>query len=102
MKPRIDKLEDHQVKFVQSLKQGDQIVATETLQNILFALKEKETSIYMMRCMCFDLINTVLKHAYKLGVIYTSEDVKDLVEFRSLKDLEDKVQVLLVKICDKR
>lgn len=91
--------EEYKVKFEQSLKQGDRVVAKETLKNILNNLMEKETSAHMLRCMSFDVINTVLKNISHLRLIHSVDDVKALAEFRSLEDLERKLSILIVKIC---
>ncbi|RIU94851.1 helix-turn-helix domain-containing protein [Oceanobacillus picturae] len=91
---------DAQAKFSQSLKQGDKIVAEETLKIIMQHVKEQGTSIYMLRAMCFDLINVVLKNMRELDLSYKTEDVKALVEFSSLSDLEYKINFMIASICE--
>lgn len=92
-------MEDH-AKFVQSLKQGDQIVAKETLKTIINNLREQDTSIDMLRAMCFDLINTILKITMDLGLKYHKEIVKNLVQFKSLEDLEDTINIMIYYVCE--
>ncbi|MFC4025043.1 helix-turn-helix domain-containing protein [Oceanobacillus longus] len=92
-------MNDH-MKYVQSLKQGDQTVAIETVSFILQRLKEKDISVHMLKCMCFDIINVVLKRISELGMIHSVNSVKDLIEFQSLEDLEERLHIWIEKICN--
>lgn len=91
--------QEDQVTFVQSLKQGDQVVAKETLKSIMINLREQDTSIHMMRAMCFELINTILKTMLELGIEYNKEITKKLVQFKSLEDLEKTINIMIVHVC---
>lgn len=96
---------EHQVQFTQSLKRGDQIVAYEALAAIIKNLKMKNISTHMLKCMCFDIINTVLKVISQLSLPINVEDMNKITEFSTLDDLEKKAQKLIVNICanvDKR
>ncbi|WP_188454955.1 helix-turn-helix domain-containing protein [Virgibacillus oceani] len=91
---------DDQAKFIQSVKQGDAVVARETLNTIFSNLKEQNASTYMLRCMCFDIINTILKNTLELGINLGTVQVKRLTEFKSLEDLEHTLNILLTDICE--
>ncbi|GIN73397.1 putative HTH-type transcriptional regulator YtdP [Bacillus sp. J14TS2] len=91
---------EEQMKFIQSLKLGDQVVAKETLKNITNNLREQDTSIHMLRCMCFDIMNTVIKNILELRLNHSVGDMEALVEFQSIDDLEKKINVLIVNICE--
>nr|WP_276282949.1 AraC family transcriptional regulator [Virgibacillus indicus] len=91
---------EDQAKFIQSLKQGDKIVARETLKNIITNVKEQDASLYMLRCMCFDIINTVLKNTLELGISFSVEQIQSLTEFKTLENLEEILNKLIVDICD--
>lgn len=90
---------DKQVQMVQSLKLGDQVVAEEALKNLIQNVKEKNISIYLFRSMCFDIINTILKSISELGLVHNVDEVQQLVEFKTLADLEEKGLVLIADIC---
>lgn len=90
---------DDQAKFIQSLKQGDQVVARETLEKIINSFREQDVSIHILQAMCFDLINTLLKNTFDLGLSHDQEDVKKLVEFKSLEELEYTINRLIVYVC---
>ncbi|WP_066190607.1 helix-turn-helix domain-containing protein [Gracilibacillus timonensis] len=91
---------DDQAKFSHSLKQGNKAVAKETLAVIMKNFKEQDISIYMLRAICFDLINIILKNMVNLGLSHKTDDVKALVEFNSLEDLEKKINFMIVYICE--
>ncbi|HLR75487.1 MAG TPA: hypothetical protein VK077_09450, partial [Virgibacillus sp.] len=52
---------EKQIKLAQSLKQGDQIVAKQTLRSIFEELTNKNLTIQTLKCVCFDIINTIVK-----------------------------------------
>jgi len=91
---------DNKVKFVQSLKQGDRIVALETLDTIITDLKNKDISIYSLKTMCYDIINIVLKNTSEMEIMINDEMIKPLIEFYSLNDLEEKLTLFINQICD--
>lgn len=88
------------MKFMQSLKQGDFDVSYEAFKHMIGSLFAKELSIEIVKCVCFDVINTVLKTVLDLGLHSLVGDIKALVEFRSVEELEKKIQNLMVSICD--
>ncbi|MEH7272949.1 helix-turn-helix domain-containing protein, partial [Neobacillus vireti] len=90
--------EEH-IKFVQSLKQGDQIVAIETLKHIFEDVVKKDLSVQMVKCICFDIINTVLKVAVEMGLADKTYDMNKVVDFNSIGELERHLQPLIIDIC---
>lgn len=92
--------QEDQATFVQSLKQGDQAVANETLKSIINNLKEQNTSIHMLRAMCFELINTIFKTTLELDIEPNKEMTKKLVQFKSLEDLEKTIQTMIIHVCE--
>lgn len=91
--------QEEQAKFVQSLKQGDQVVAKETMKSIIDGLRKQDTSTYTLRAMCFELINTILKVTQELKVKLDKDMIKKLVQFKSMKDLEDTIDEMIIRIC---
>jgi YesN/AraC family two-component response regulator len=88
-----------QSTFIQSLKQGNQVVARESLKTIITSLSNHDTSIHMLKAMCFDLINTILKTGQELELRIPTDLVKRLVQFKSLDDLEDTIHVIIHLVC---
>src|SRR5699024_7227675 len=79
-------------KLVQSLKQGDQKVALKALQTIFKRIELKNLSIYELKCVNFDTINTILKTAIELNVSQDIYNLDEIVNFNTLEQLEKNLQ----------
>lgn len=90
---------EEQVKFVQSLKQGDHAVAQETLKVMMNSIAEREQSILLLKCMCFDVINTLFRTLNEMNLSEYSKKIKGLLEFGSLQELEGRLNDLVLEIC---
>ncbi|MBO0991533.1 helix-turn-helix domain-containing protein [Bacillus sp. SD088] len=90
---------EDQMKLAQSLKQGDQVVALETLHTMLSNLAKAEMSIQALKYICFDIINTVIKTAMELQLTLNLDDYKELGEFQSVEQLSQHLSPLILKIC---
>ncbi len=90
---------EEQMKLVQSLKQGDQIVAAETLRNMFTNLAEKDLSIQVLKCICFDIINTIVKTTSEIGMSKYIQDFNSIIDFHSIEQLHKKLEVLVLSIC---
>ncbi|NAP01707.1 helix-turn-helix domain-containing protein [Halomonas sp. MG34] len=91
---------EEQIKLVQSLKQGDKAVATETLQNMFHSLVNREHSIQVLKCICFDIINTVIKTISEMGSTNYMKDMNRIVDFNSVEQLHQELHTLIVAVCD--
>ncbi|WP_257348921.1 helix-turn-helix domain-containing protein [Pseudalkalibacillus decolorationis] len=92
---------EEQIKFIQSLKQGDQVVALETLNKMFVRLAKEELSIQILKCVCFDIINTVLKTVSEIGLSEHVQDFNSIVDFNSIEELDRKLQTVVIDICQK-
>lgn len=91
---------EEQIKLVQSLKQGDKAVATETLQDMFHSLINREHSIQVLKCICFDIINTVIKTISEMGSTNYIKDMNRIVDFNSVEQLHQELHTLIVAVCD--
>ncbi|MBO9609805.1 MAG: AraC family transcriptional regulator [Paenibacillaceae bacterium] len=91
---------EEQVRFIQSLKQGDAGVATETLGKMMAGLAERVQSLFMLRLICADLINSVFKLMREVQFADSPEQIRLVTEFASLADLETRLRLLAEEICD--
>ncbi|UQZ82959.1 HTH-type transcriptional regulator YesS [Paenibacillus konkukensis] len=91
---------EEQIRLVQSMKQGNKEAAKESLQALLGDLKGKEVSLFYLRCMCFDLINTFLRTMKELQLTIQPEHRQMLTEFTSLEQLGQGMHGLIGDICD--
>jgi two-component system, response regulator YesN len=98
--PLIGYFKEEQIKFVQSLKQGDVTVAHEMLGDMFHVLEQKNHSIHEIKCICFDLINTTLKTISEIGCQDQFIDFNQLVEFKSIEDLKSQLMNMVEVICE--
>lgn len=91
---------DALLKLIQSLKQGNSAVAVRMIGMIADQLKARPLSVSLMRCICFDLLNTLLKTASELGMDDIIQDIPSAASFKSLEELERKLQVMAAQICE--
>lgn len=88
-----------QVKLSQSLKQGDYVVANETLKEILNHTTSIQTSIYMTKAMAYDLINSILKVIAEQNLLYDVAFIKQLFKFQTIDELYNTLDKIAVYIC---
>ncbi|MFK3938151.1 helix-turn-helix domain-containing protein [Alkalihalobacillus sp. NPDC078783] len=98
--PLIGYFKEEQIKFVQSLKQGDVTVAHEMLGDMFQVLEQKNQSIHEIKCICFDLINTTLKTVSDIGCQDQFIDLNQLIEFKSIDDLKNQLMNIVEDICE--
>ena len=87
------------LKLVQSLKQGSYDVAVQMVSTALNNLKIEKPAVPLLRCICFDILNTMLKTASELGIHHVVNEIPRVTSFDSLEDLEKKLTSLAAEIC---
>lgn len=87
------------LKLVQSLKQGSYDVAVQMVSTALNNLKAEQPAVPLLRCVCFDILNTMLKTALELGIHHVVSEIPRVTSFDSLEDLEKKLAALAADIC---
>ncbi|NYE03462.1 AraC-like DNA-binding protein [Bacillus niacini] len=90
---------EEQIKLVQSLKQGDGIVALEAMNHMFASMIEKDISVQMVKCISFDIINTVLKAAIEAGLGNGNHPIGPIVDFNSIEELEKRLEPVVMAIC---
>lgn len=90
---------EEQMRFLQSLKQGDRNVALENLEKMLINIKAKNLSPEILKCVSFDVINTVIKALHEINIELSSEELQELVDFTSLDKLKYRLEITLNKVC---
>lgn len=90
---------DDQLKIIQSIKQGDQDVAIETLTHMFKELTKEDLSIQVLKSICYDIINTILKTISEVGLGEHIQDYHSLIDFRSVEQLEEKLRKIIINIC---
>lgn len=87
------------LKLEQSLKQGSYDVAARMIADAMDNLKSEQLSVPLLRCICFDILNTMLKTASDLGIRHIVNEIPKITSFDSLEDLEKKLRELAAEIC---
>lgn len=91
---------EEQMRFIQSLKQGDKAVALEALNAMVGNIAEQEASVLMVKYVCFDIVNTIIKTINEMNMDEFHNEIRRLMEFSSLNDLEGNLKTLTVKFCE--
>lgn len=89
------------LKLSQSLKQGSYDVASQIIRSSFASLQSSGLSALYIRCICFDLLNTILRTATEPGYHYNlmQELAPNLLYSNSLGELEDGLLELASEIC---
>lgn len=90
---------EEQLKLVHGLKMGDEAVALESLGAMVQRLAEQPQSLLLLRCMSFDIVNTLLKTMNEMQVREDAFDLRELAEFSSLASLEERASKLVRTLC---
>lgn len=91
---------EEQIRLVQSMKQGNKEAAEAALSALLNEMRGKEISLFYLKCMCFDLINTFLRTMNELQLNVQPEHRRSLTEFTTPEQLTAAMRGLIDDICD--
>ena len=88
------------LKLSQSLKQGSYDVAAQIVHSAIQGLHTSEHSALLIRCVCFDLLNSILKTASELGNQGMLQEIApSMIYGNSLDELERSLLKLCAQIC---
>ncbi|BBH21988.1 AraC family transcriptional regulator [Paenibacillus baekrokdamisoli] len=87
------------LKLSQSLKLGSYDVAAQIISPTIRSLHSSDLSTLIMRCICFDLLNTMLKTASELGIHNVMQEIPHNMIVNSLDELERSFLNLASRIC---
>ncbi|MFC4810996.1 helix-turn-helix domain-containing protein [Paenibacillus sp. GCM10023250] len=88
------------MKLAQSLKQGNDGVAAQMIGDALRSMQTSEQSALLTRCMCLDVLNTILKTASELGHHRLLQDVSpNMLYGKSMDELERGLLGLCSQLC---
>ncbi|MCQ6561606.1 AraC family transcriptional regulator [Paenibacillus mendelii] len=89
-----------QMKFTQSLRMADQAVCLDSLHAMLDNIAQMEQSMLLLRYICFDLVNAVLKEMRSLKLGLDWPETKKMMEFQTLEDLRESMGLVVARICE--
>ncbi|MFB9276938.1 helix-turn-helix domain-containing protein [Cohnella cellulosilytica] len=87
------------LKLEQSLKQGNEATALRLIGGIMAKIKQETLSVGLLRCLCFDVLNSLLRTAAELGIDEMRGEISSLHAFETLEGLESRLSSLAVRIC---
>lgn len=89
------------MKLSQSLKLGSYDVAAQMISQSLRSVQSSELSALLKRCICFDILNTMLKTASELGIHNLIQEIApNMIYTHSLDELESGFLNLASRICN--
>lgn len=91
---------EDQLRFIQSLKQGDKAVALETLDIMIGNIAEQATSVLMAKYICFDIVNAIIKTVNEMDMNEFHNEIRSLMAFSSLNDFAGNLRIISVKFCE--
>ncbi|MET3940887.1 two-component system response regulator YesN [Paenibacillus sp. PvP094] len=90
-----------QLKLVQSLKQGNIDIASQMIRSSVTSLQSSMLPALLVRCISFDLLNTILKTASELGEHQMLQQIApNMVFSSSLEELESVLLLLASQLCN--
>ena len=91
---------EEQQRYIRSIKLGDKTAALHALDNITKSILEKASSVLIIKYVCYDMVNAVIKTLNEMEVNDFDNEVAALMNFLSIKELNEKLRVLTSGICD--
>ncbi|CAM4504489.1 AraC-like DNA-binding protein [Paenibacillus endophyticus] len=87
------------LRLEQSLKQGNEPLAQSMLAGMVQEIKQESLSVPILRLICFDILNTMLRTAADLDMGDVFGRVPALASFDTLEEFENKLAVLAGEVC---
>lgn len=91
--------EEEQIRLLQSIKQGDESVAIETLDQIFEMLNNRDSSVHGLRAICYDIINATFKTIVEVEIEVSAEIFDQIAGFRTIEQLYEQLSSLIQDVC---
>ena len=88
------------LKLEQSLKQGNESVAVQMIAEMMETIRSEPLQIHLC-CICFDLLNALLRSASEVGMNEAFTNISDYTSFETLEEFEDKLLSLTTEVCER-
>ena len=90
---------DEMMYIIQNIRMGDSRNAKDILQGMMGKIKGNVPSLLMRQCICFEIINNIMKTARDLKINIPSTEVSPVVTFKSMENFRSNMEALIEKIC---
>ncbi|MGG1554799.1 helix-turn-helix domain-containing protein [Paenibacillus ferrarius] len=91
---------EEQVRLSQCLLHGDAALAEETIRQLFAKIAIMDQSLDMVRCIYYDMINMVIKTVNQLQARDLQADIRKLLQFQTVEQLEHRLLTLSGKLCE--
>ncbi|VTR41958.1 AraC family transcriptional regulator [Actinobacillus pleuropneumoniae] len=71
------------------------------IAEMMETIRSEPLQIHLLRCICFDLLNALLRSASEVGMNEAFSSISDYTSFETLEEFEDKLLSLTTEICEK-
>ncbi|MEK3883265.1 helix-turn-helix domain-containing protein [Paenibacillus sp. PL2-23] len=89
---------DIKLTLLQSIKQGDEQLALESLEQIIMEINDQK-SLLMTKCMTSDLVNSIFKLIHAQALPHHTETFKQLVNQQSMDQFRQDISQCVVTLC---
>lgn len=89
-----------QAVFIQAIKQTDKNAAMNAIDKMIGKVSTTATSFLIMQCMCFDIINMILKVANQIQIEIKPIELSQISKITSIDEFQTNVKRLTNSICD--
>ncbi len=88
-----------------SVVRGDIDGIAQTIENLIGIIKENNVTLFIARCLCFDIINTIIKTMYEINKedTFLAKDYPDAIglsEFETVEELAHILQKICFDMCE--
>jgi len=92
---------EEELLLVQSLKQGNGRQAGEIIRRVAERIRRETKSVFAVRIVSFDLLNTVVKSVQDLGLEPSDPDLDAAARFTTVEELEENLVRLVGRVADR-
>ncbi len=86
--------------FLQSLKSGDKEVALHAFNTMMDNISNQGNSYLMVKCICFDIINNIIRYINQTNIEGFSSQIKHILEFKSIDEFVSSMNSFVFEFCD--
>ena len=86
-----------------SIKLGDSEALSQNISRVTDTIKDGGMSLSMARCICYDLVNTIIRTTYEMGKLQVCKNMVNIFEltgYETVEELIRHVEIVSRTLCD--
>ncbi|HHY23009.1 MAG TPA: helix-turn-helix transcriptional regulator, partial [Clostridiaceae bacterium] len=91
---------EQQTRLIKFLRQGDIDMFNSELSKICDTIKKRNNSTGMIKAICFGIVNCIINVVNELDTEEFTDEVEDMLKFKSLEELQDRMKKMAASICN--